>query len=221
MAPKTKHEWAKVDPAIDRLKDQGWNDTQIARDLGISRQTLIDHLRRRGSPGVPSQTPKRVPTRTPAQVPMGANRGSVEGTVIDEEVNFPVADDLQHQTLERLAEAVLPLVLAGIEAWLETRVPQRVPIGVSRPEEMIPVRRYPAGTPGYPNDPRRDSRLNLHLRAGERWEVHAVAEALHTTPSALIRQLWADFMASPHGHDALQRSLAKMGTHLGTSEGSP
>jgi hypothetical protein len=44
---KVKHDWVKLDPAIDQLKAQGWNDTQIAKDLGIGRQTLVDHLRSR------------------------------------------------------------------------------------------------------------------------------------------------------------------------------
>jgi hypothetical protein len=43
----TKHDWSKLDPLIDNLKAQGWNDTQVAKDLGIGRQTLVDHLRSR------------------------------------------------------------------------------------------------------------------------------------------------------------------------------
>jgi hypothetical protein len=50
--PKAKHNWHTLDPLIDNLKAQGWNDTQIARDLGIGRQTLVDHLRSR-DPGIP------------------------------------------------------------------------------------------------------------------------------------------------------------------------
>jgi transposase len=42
---KAKHDWAKLDLRIDNLKAQGWTDTQIAKDLNIGRQTLIDHLR--------------------------------------------------------------------------------------------------------------------------------------------------------------------------------
>jgi hypothetical protein len=47
MATKTRHDWTKLDPLIDNLKAQGRNDTQIAKDLGIGRQTLVDHLRSR------------------------------------------------------------------------------------------------------------------------------------------------------------------------------
>jgi hypothetical protein len=45
----TKHDWSKLDPRIDNLKAQGWTDTQIAKDLHIGRQTLVDHLRSRES----------------------------------------------------------------------------------------------------------------------------------------------------------------------------
>ena len=45
----TRRDWSTLDPLIDTLKAQGWNDTQIAKDLGIGRQTLVDHLRARGS----------------------------------------------------------------------------------------------------------------------------------------------------------------------------
>jgi hypothetical protein len=55
--PKAKHDWSKLDPLIDNLKAQGWHDTQIAKDLGIGRQTLVDHLRSRGP--VHQDTPKR------------------------------------------------------------------------------------------------------------------------------------------------------------------
>jgi orotate phosphoribosyltransferase-like protein len=56
--PKAKHEWATLDPRIDHLKAQGWTDTQIAKDLGISRQTFVDHLRSRESvhPSTPETT---------------------------------------------------------------------------------------------------------------------------------------------------------------------
>jgi hypothetical protein len=50
---KPKHDWSKLDPLIDKLKAQGWNDTQIAKDLRIGRQTLVDHLRSR-EPGTPT-----------------------------------------------------------------------------------------------------------------------------------------------------------------------
>jgi hypothetical protein len=57
---KAKHDWHKLDPLIDNLRGQGGNDTQIAKELGIGRQTLVDHLRSRapGTPEVHSGTPE-------------------------------------------------------------------------------------------------------------------------------------------------------------------
>jgi hypothetical protein len=77
--PKAKHDWHKLDPLIDNLKAQGWNDTQIARDLGIGRQTLVDHLRSR-APGTPTahpSTPEHLRTPEPTDPP--AHQGTLEG----------------------------------------------------------------------------------------------------------------------------------------------
>lgn len=52
---QVKHDWTTLDPRIDHLRAQGRNDTQIARELGVSRQTLIDRLRRRASTGTPTE----------------------------------------------------------------------------------------------------------------------------------------------------------------------
>ena len=54
---KTKYDWTMLDPKIDRLKAQGLNDTQIARELGLGRQTLVDHLRHRATAGTPTEYP--------------------------------------------------------------------------------------------------------------------------------------------------------------------
>jgi hypothetical protein len=55
---KAKHDWAQLDPHIDHLKTQGWTDTQIAKELNIGRQTLVNHLRSRASVhlGIPETT---------------------------------------------------------------------------------------------------------------------------------------------------------------------
>ena len=55
MATKIRRDWTNLDPLIDNLKPQGWNDTQIAKDLGLGRQTLVDHLRSRGAIGTPTE----------------------------------------------------------------------------------------------------------------------------------------------------------------------
>jgi len=44
---KAKHDWSTLNPRIDNLKAQGRNNTEIAKELGIGRQTLVDHLRSR------------------------------------------------------------------------------------------------------------------------------------------------------------------------------
>jgi hypothetical protein len=65
---RAKYDWAKLDPRIDHLKAQGWTDTQIAKDLNIGRQTLVDHLRSRASVhlGTPETTEVvEVPQETP------------------------------------------------------------------------------------------------------------------------------------------------------------
>jgi hypothetical protein len=61
--PKKSPDWSRLDPLIDNLKAQGWNDTQVAKDLHIARQTLVDHLRSRelvhpSTPEVRSGTPE-------------------------------------------------------------------------------------------------------------------------------------------------------------------
>jgi hypothetical protein len=52
---KAKHDWTKLDLRIDQLKAQGVNDTDIARALGIGRQTLVDRLRRRQFMSTPTE----------------------------------------------------------------------------------------------------------------------------------------------------------------------
>jgi hypothetical protein len=78
---KATHDWKTLDPHIDHLKAQGWNDTQIAKDLGIGRQTLVDHLRRRD------------PSTPPAYVGTPEHPGTLEGyQEVIEEVHQSVPD---------------------------------------------------------------------------------------------------------------------------------
>jgi hypothetical protein len=44
----SKHDWDALGPRIRELEAQGQNPTQIARTLGMSRQTIVDFLRRHG-----------------------------------------------------------------------------------------------------------------------------------------------------------------------------
>src|SRR5918999_4834678 len=87
---KAKHNWAELDPRIDTLKGQGWTDTQIAKELNIDRQTLVDHLRSRESVhlGTPETTEViEVPQETPE------HPGTLEG--------YPeVLEEIQHSVPE-------------------------------------------------------------------------------------------------------------------------
>lgn len=82
---KAKHDWSKLDPLIDDLRAQGWNDTQIAKDLSIGRQTLVDHLRAReaGTPTEHQGTPEHVEGR-------------------DTQLPFPTWYTMEHQRIPSL-----------------------------------------------------------------------------------------------------------------------
>jgi hypothetical protein len=105
---KAKHDWQKFDPLIDNLKAQGWNDTQIAKDLGIGRQTLVDHLRSRAPgaptahpstpehPGAPQEhldVPETAHLRTPEPTEPPAHQGTLEG-------HQEVMEDVSHSVPE-------------------------------------------------------------------------------------------------------------------------
>jgi hypothetical protein len=95
---KAKHDWAKLDPRISNLKAQGWTDTQIARDLHIGRQTLVDHLRSRESVhlGTP-ETPEvvEIPQETPG------HPGTLEGyQEVIEDIQQSVPEVAHHVTDE-------------------------------------------------------------------------------------------------------------------------
>jgi hypothetical protein len=78
----TKHDWTKLDPLIDNLKAQGWNDTQIAKDLGIGRQTLVDHLRSRdaGTPKAHPSVPVHHSVPEQMDIPKSGHQSTLEHT---------------------------------------------------------------------------------------------------------------------------------------------
>jgi hypothetical protein len=92
---KAKHDWAKLDPRIDNLKVQGWTDTQIAKDLNIGRQTLVDHLRSRESVHLGTPEPNDI-TDVPQDIP--ERPGTLEGYQ-------EVIEDLQ-QSLPEVAQLI-------------------------------------------------------------------------------------------------------------------
>jgi hypothetical protein len=113
MATKIRRDWTKLDPLIDNLKAQGWNDTQIAKDLGIGRQTLVDHLRSRDTTSTPTAHPgtpehSGIP-KEDLDVSESAHPSTPERTEISDDQytqehpsTFPDADhtEVHHGTLE-------------------------------------------------------------------------------------------------------------------------
>jgi hypothetical protein len=128
-----KHDWTTLDPRIDSLKGQGWTDTQIAKELNIGRQTLVDHLRSRESVhlGTPKTTEViEVPQETPG------HPGTLEGyqEVIEEiqqsvpEV-APLVTDERHPSIPEVHPEVSvedsSTAHSGVPARQEFGEPQR------------------------------------------------------------------------------------------------
>jgi hypothetical protein len=182
----------------DELKGQGLSGRQIAEELGIAESTLRGLVKRRqvqvpegtrGTPGTQG-TPARRKTARIDRVPAGT-----------QETQAPSSE------LHALVNALMPLLVAEVEKHLDQRVPQ-----VPQAEPPPPVQGRPKGIPGYPEHPEKDTRFNMHIPAGERWELYAVAKGLGLDPSLLLRQVWQAFMATPRAQEALQRALPFMGT---------
>jgi hypothetical protein len=137
---KAKHDWSKLNPRIDNLKAQGRNNTEIAKDLGIGRQTLVDHLRSRESVhlGTP-ETPEVI--EVPQEIPK--HPGTLEGyqEVIEDiqqsvpEVAHLVTDEGHPSTPE-----VHPEVSVEDSSTAHSGVPARQELGGS------PLTAHP-GTP--------------------------------------------------------------------------
>jgi hypothetical protein len=102
MATKIRRDWSKIDPLIDNLKAQGWNDTQIAKDLGIGRQTLVDHLRSR-APVHPSTPEHSGVPQEHLNLPDSAHPSTPEGT---ESLEHPGTLEAHQEVLEDISESV-------------------------------------------------------------------------------------------------------------------
>ncbi len=122
---KAKHDWAKLDPRIDTLKAQGWSNTEIARDLGISRQTLVDHLRLRESAHLGTPESNNI-AEIPQDIP--EHPGTLEGyqEVLEEivesvpEVAPLITDEVHPSTPEVLPEVSVndsTTAHSGVPAW--------------------------------------------------------------------------------------------------------
>jgi hypothetical protein len=124
MATKIRRDWAKLDPLIDNLKAQGWNDTQIARDLGIGRQTLVDHLRSRDTIGTPTEHPgtleghQEVMEEVHQSVPDAPHIGTEE---IYQSTPEPPSTPEVHPEMS-LDDSGVPLEHSGVSARQELQV---------------------------------------------------------------------------------------------------
>jgi Bacterial regulatory protein, Fis family len=135
----TKHDWTTLDPLIDQLKAQGWNDTQVAKDLGIGRQTLVDHLRAREP--VHLSTPERTDS-TEVHQDTPEHLGTLEAhREVLEEVHQSVpdaphvgTDEVAQETLEPPSTPeVHPGVSPDDSPLAHSGVPARQDQGLSTP----------------------------------------------------------------------------------------
>jgi hypothetical protein len=150
---KAKHNWARLDPRIDNLKVQGWNDTQIAKDLGIGRQTLVDHLRSRES--VHLGTPETTEViEVPQEIP--EHPGTLEGY-------REVIEDIQQSVPE-----VAPLVTDEGHPSTPEVHPEVSGEDPSTAHSGVPARQELGGSP-----------LTVHpgTPMAEDWELWAVIKA--------------------------------------------
>ena len=73
--------------------------------------------------------------------------------------------------------------------------------------------------PGYPEEPTKDARYNLHLPAGELWELKAVAASMGLDLSHLLHQVWQAFRMITQGQQALHLALGTRGLPTADEEG--
>jgi hypothetical protein len=131
--PKAKHDWHKLDPLIHTRKAQGWNDTQIAKDLGIGRQTLVDHRRSR-EPVHPS-TPETIDI---AEAHQGTpdHQGTLEGyqeVMEDVQQSVPEAPHIGTEEVHPSTPEVHPEVSVGDSSMAHSGVPARQDQFISTP----------------------------------------------------------------------------------------
>jgi hypothetical protein len=175
---KAKHNWARLDPRIDNLKVQGWNDTQIAKDLGIGRQTLVDHLRSRES--VHLGTPETTEViEVPREIP--EHPGTLEGY-------REVIEDIQQSVPE-----VAPFVTDEGHPSTPEVHPEVSGEDSSTAHSGVPARQELGGSP-----------LPVHpwTSAAEDWELWAAIKARWQEVEKLLadRQALVGTLTSTPGH---------------------
>jgi hypothetical protein len=185
---KAKHDWMKLDPLIDDLKAQGWNDTQIAKDLGIGRQTLVDHLRSRepahpSTPeysGVPQEHldfPGLVHPSTPESTEPPEHHGTLEGhQEVMEDVSESVPDAPHISPESTLEHPNTPIVHPEVSPDDSTLAHSGVP---ARQEPHIST---PVVHPGTPTAEDWDLWTTIKARWLEVEKMLADRQALLSTP---------------------------------------
>jgi hypothetical protein len=210
-----KHDWPKLDPKIDALKQNGLDASAIARELNIPRKTLTDHrpdLRK--SAGTP-QLPAKVTHQVPKSYPRGTQPALTAAS--------PNLDTLAVALMPRLLDSMRP-AFDAFDAWLAQQVPSQVPIQVPQQVlEEVPgptAVEYLPGTSGDPLDPEHKAQFPWHVPKGELWELRTVAQGLQLDMSLLLRKLWRAFMRTPEVQAGLQQYLTEVGTHPNTQAGT-
>lgn len=77
-----------------------------------------------------------------------------------------------------------------------------------------------AGIPGYPTEPHKDSRLNIHLPEEERWLINAIADGLDVNISSLVRRILTEWSQGDEAQKGLRAHLERRGIHEGTVMGT-
>jgi hypothetical protein len=67
------------------------------------------------------------------------------------------------------------------------------------------------GIPGYPKEPHKDSRLNIHLPEEERWLINAIADGLDVNISSLVRRILAEWSQQDEAQTGLRAHLERRG----------
>jgi hypothetical protein len=188
---KAKHDWTKLDPRIDHFKAQGWTDTQIAKELNIGRQTLVDHLRSREI--VHPSTPE---TAEIIEVPQAIleHPGTLEG--------YPeVLQEIQESIPE-----VAPLIIDEVHLSTPEVHPEMSAEDSSTAHSGVPARQELGGNPltVYPGTP-----------TAEDWELWAAIKARWSEVEKLLvdRQALAGTLTSTLG-DTRKKTYVFSARHI-------
>ena len=195
MATRIRRDWTKLDPLIDNLKAQGWNDTQIAKDLGLGRQTLVDHLRSRDTASTPT-----------------AHQGTLEHSGVPEE-DLDVSESAPQSTPEHTSTPVHHGTLEEYQEVIE-EVHQSVPDAPHLSADEVPL-----STPiVHPEVSPKDS-TTVHSGVPARQGNLITTPMVHPgTPSEEDWELWTTIKAM---WPRVEKMLSDQQILLGTLTGTP